>query len=287
MVRHDRALMAATGAAMLVAAQAFAAEPQSGPRSGGAKGNPPDAPIIALPAPPATAFQADGIAKPSSQRSKVRLRIVYRKRHKHWANDVVFRRRHGLSRRLVSPFGPPRVLPDDGGKSRRIYLIDNGRMRLGIYRGGAKGPYLIGFETGTGRRGFAFAFPAWRDPGRQTLQWAWRERDVLYVAHAHDGYARRSGGRNAYISALALSDGKLLWRSRPLVANTRNFIVVRDAIVAAYGYTSESNALYVLDKGDGAVVQRIALAAGPLWLYRRGNRVYVSGYPENTILAIR
>ena len=46
---------------------------------------------------------------------------------------------------------------------------------------------------------------------------------VLYVSHSHNTYAKSSMGTNAYIIAVDLVTGKILWRSAPLVANASNF----------------------------------------------------------------
>lgn len=287
MPRRSPAYAAAFAAALLVAAPSMAADPAAVGQPGGAKGtSPPDARLITLAAPPYERFRAPGVATAPGARTKVRLRLLRTIRHQDWGGDAPFRERNGLTRPLATNAGLPQLLPDDGGRSRLIRLIANGQYQLGIYRGTVDGPYLIGFESASGRRAFSLGFRDWRGRGGQTLEWAHRDRDTLYVAHAYNGYAKQSGGRNAYVSALALPSGRLLWRSRPLVANTVNFVVVRDAIVTGYGFTAEPDYLYVLDRGDGGVAQRIKLRTGPKWIYRKGNRLYVSAYSEYYILAI-
>ena len=69
------------------------------------------------------------------------------------------------------------------------------------------------------------------------------EGDVLYVSHAHSTYAKSSKGYNAYISAIDLKTGQLLWHSQPLVSNAYDFLVKGDAIIAGYGFTAENDYL--------------------------------------------
>lgn len=90
------------------------------------------------------------------------------------------------------------------------------------------------------------------------------ERDgVLYVSHAHNTYAKSSGGMNAYLTALDLESGELLWRSESLVANCANFLVVGDGIISGYGFTDEKDYLYVIDRHSGKTVSQLLVKSGP------------------------
>lgn len=64
---------------------------------------------------------------------------------------------------------------------------------------------------------------------------------MLYVETAHSTYGATSGGRTAYIAAIATATGKVLWRSPALVANARSFVLAGDVIVAGYGFTREDD----------------------------------------------
>lgn len=86
---------------------------------------------------------------------------------------------------------------------------------------------------------------------------------VLYVSHAHGGYAENSMGMNGYVTAIDLATRKILWRSAPLVTNTENFFVMGDGIITGYGFTAEKDYLYVLDRHTGKTVTKTLLKSGP------------------------
>jgi hypothetical protein len=123
-------------------------------------------------------------------------------------------------------------------------------------------------------------------PGAQAVTWAAIEGGVLYVSHRHRTYASTSGGKNAYVSAISLDDGRLLWRSRPLTCNAASFSVVDDAIICGYGFTKEPDSLYVLNKLSGAVAKRIKLKSGPDYIIARGDRLYVRTYDTDYVFSI-
>ena len=112
----------------------------------------------------------------------------------------------------------------------------------------------------------------------QQVNWATVEDGVLYVSTGHRTYAASSGGRNAYLTALDLASGALRWRSQPLVCNAQNFLLLEDAIICGYGFTSEPDHLYVLDRASGKVAQRLKLKTGPSYILRQKDRVLVRTY---------
>jgi hypothetical protein len=132
------------------------------------------------------------------------------------------------------------------------------------------GKFLYGFDLAS------FAHP----PGAPTspyqgIWWAIEEGEALYVLNAHMGYARNTGGMNAYITAMDLKSKDVIWRSQPLVANSRNFQVIGDAIVCGYGFAEEADYLYILDKRTGAVHERRSLPSGPQFIVRKDNALLV------------
>jgi len=101
---------------------------------------------------------------------------------------------------------------------------------------------------------------------------------VLYVTHAHNTYAKSSMGMNAYITAVDLATGKLLWRSAPLVSNVGNFIIKDDGILCGYGFTDEQDYLYVLDRHTGKTVTKTLLKSGPEQMALIGDILHVRTY---------
>jgi hypothetical protein len=132
------------------------------------------------------------------------------------------------------------------------------------------GKFLYGFDL------VSFAHPPGAPTGPyQGIWWAIEDGEALYVLNAHMGYARNTGGMNAYITAMDLKSKDVIWRSQPLVANSRNFQVIGDAIVCGYGFAEEADYLYILDKRTGAVHERHSLPSGPQFIVRKDNTLFV------------
>jgi hypothetical protein len=139
-----------------------------------------------------------------------------------------------------------------------------------------------------------FDFEAYREPpqgeGEFTVmetRWAQAIGDTLFVSHAHRTYARSSGGHNAYVSALSLSDGTLLWRTQPLVSNAEECVFSEGNLLCGYGFTAEPDFLYLLDARTGQVIQKVKLASGPEHLYLRGDDVFVRAYDTDYVFELR
>ena len=79
----------------------------------------------------------------------------------------------------------------------------------------------------------AFSDADYADLIAQKVGWAVRQGNVLYVDNHHDTYAADSGNHTAFLSALDLDRRELRWRTPPLVARARNFVVLGDVIVPA------------------------------------------------------
>ncbi|MBM4358782.1 MAG: PQQ-binding-like beta-propeller repeat protein [Deltaproteobacteria bacterium] len=115
----------------------------------------------------------------------------------------------------------------------------------------------------------------------QRVRWAEVHGDVLYVATGHPTYARSSGGKNAFVSALDRRTGELLWQSAPLVSNADNFLLIGDFIVTGYGFTAEPDALFALDRATGKTVARTPLPSGPSHLVLKDGTLYVRTYDRD------
>ncbi|MGB0679108.1 MAG: hypothetical protein ACPGUV_05560, partial [Polyangiales bacterium] len=109
---------------------------------------------------------------------------------------------------------------------------------------------------------------------------------LLWVQHAHRTYAASSGGRNAYITALDLKRGTLVWRSPPLVANAESFVRHGGTLISGYGFTSEKDYLYVLSERSGKVLKRVPVASGPSYLIKKDGKLFVRTYDTDYIFAL-
>ena len=121
----------------------------------------------------------------------------------------------------------------------------------------------------------------------QGAQWAVVRDGVLYVSHFHRTYARSSGGQNAYVSAVELPSGALLWRSAPLVANAGNFLLHEGYIVTGYGFTAEPDYLFLLDAATGETLRRTKVKSGPRLIFLRGRALYVRAYDTDYVFDLR
>ncbi len=79
---------------------------------------------------------------------------------------------------------------------------------------------------------------------------------------------------------------KTLWRSRALVANSRTFVVTGDLIVSGYGFTAEPDYLYLLDRRNGRVLDRLAVPSAPEIIKLRGDRLDVRTYDRKVVARI-
>lgn len=265
----------------------------------------PDPPEpLTLARPPFDHFVAGGARAPATAGGE--LVVVSRQRNQITDDDRWFRTHDLVLPMEQVPSGPRGAeAPTYRGVPRAAIFAGSaaadrdGRdsLRLHLYQHPLRAEsYLLGVDPASGRTRFAFDFSAYAMPPsapdqaqdslvRMELEWAIADRDRLYVSHAHRTYASTSGGANAYITALRIPDGALLWRSRPLVSNARNFALVRDprgdVLVTGYGFTAEPDFLYLLDPDSGAVIDRTALRTGPTYIIPKGDIIHVRTYDHD------
>ncbi|ACY16065.1 hypothetical protein Hoch_3563 [Haliangium ochraceum DSM 14365] len=166
--------------------------------------------------------------------------------------------------------------------------------------------YLVGRDPSTGEHLFAFDLSAYR-PAKAVaraidsqfvnmeLTWAQVVGERLYLSYGHRTYAESSKGLNAYVAALSLPDGELLWHSKPLVSNARNFALITPAgqedaaplLITGYGFTAEPDFLFVLDGATGAVLNKTKLAKGPSYILPKDGNIYVRTYDRDYVFRLR
>jgi hypothetical protein len=149
--------------------------------------------------------------------------------------------------------------------------------------------YVVGASP-KGLLRYAFDFNGfWRSPGGgmpQQVTWAQQAGGVLYVETTHLGYASTSKGRNAYLTAIEISSGRILWRTPGLVANAQTFVVSGNLIVTGYGFTAEPDFLYLLDRRTGRVRDRLAVPSGPERIVLKAGRLNVRTYDHELIVKL-
>jgi hypothetical protein len=170
----------------------------------------------------------------------------------------------------ICPGGPAFGLYGKDGASARILLSSKG--------------YGFDFKN--------YVWPPRNLPGDkefvyEEVLWAREANGLLYVANGHLTYARSSYNQNAYVTAFDVETKRRLWRSQALVANASTFVVTSRYLVTGYGFTAESDWLYLLDRRTGKVVERLALPNGPEKITRRGKQLIVRTYDHVLTVGLR
>lgn len=189
------------------------------------------------------------------------------------------------------PESVPRAFRD---AALRRAFVGGDRLFLVYGKDGGDLRYLMAADPKTHAFRYGFDFKRWQYPPgdegeftRQQVIWAVEEEGILYVSHGHNTYAKESGGRNAYVTAMNPESGEIRWRSAPLVANARTFLVFDDVILTGYGFTAEPDFLYLLDRKSGKVVARQPLKTGPETLLLKNGLVYVRCYDTDDVYRLR
>lgn len=161
--------------------------------------------------------------------------------------------------------------------------------------GGPRGELLFGLDS-AGRVLYAFDFsnyvlaPGWlpgdRDYVEQELNWAAEKDAILYVSHAHRTYAESSAGLNGYITAIDIRSGTVIWRTEPLVCNSRNFLIRDDVIICGYGFTAEPDFVHQLNRHTGETIARHPVRTAPEWLAEKGGRLFVRCYDTDYVFGL-
>jgi outer membrane protein assembly factor BamB len=139
-----------------------------------------------------------------------------------------------------------------------------------------------------GRVRYAFDFvnygrvPA-GSPAYQALVWAEEADGTLYVQTNSASPAKTSANGNAYVTAIKLANGKVLWRSPALVANARRFELFGDHVVTGYGFTQESDYLYLLDRKTGEPTAQLLIPTAADHIVRKGDVLYVRTYDHELV----
>ncbi len=113
---------------------------------------------------------------------------------------------------------------------------------------------------------------------QQKITWAAIKDDILYISNSHNTYAESSYNKNAYITAIDLTDMSILWRTEALVDNAYNFEIIDDAIICGYGFTNEPDYLYQIDISSGEVMDKIPLKSAASYIIKKDNVLYVRTY---------
>ena len=119
----------------------------------------------------------------------------------------------------------------------------------------------------------------------QFIRYAILTDDVLYVEMSHYGYASEEPD-SAYIAAIDVSTGEVLFKTEPLTANAGNFRIVGDTIICGYGFTAEPDHIYLLDRYTGERYSEIPVNSAPAQFEVVGDELYVATYNTEYVFKI-
>ena len=111
----------------------------------------------------------------------------------------------------------------------------------------------------------------------QFIRYATIVDNILYAEIGHLGYASEESD-SSYIVAINLATNELVFRSEPLVANGSNFKVVDDTIICGYGFTSEPDHIYLLDRFTGEKYDSIQINSAADQFQIKDDTLYVTTY---------
>ena len=258
---------------------------------------PPEPAPVALPAPPFDEWRAPETA--SLPPAHTRLSTVTSRKRDVLEDDDAWLERHGLViSELVDPVARALVPPTIGTLPLET-LIRTPAGLLGIYGGrylrAAEGGQSITFDlqawlhAPSDRKNYmrdVFSDADYADLIAQKVGWAAQAGSILFFDNHHETYAADSGNHTAYVSALDLARHTLLWRSRPLVARARNFLLLGDVVITGYGMTREPDFVHVIDAGTGRVLQSLPVPSAPALLATKDDRVWVACYDAEVELRV-
>lgn len=111
----------------------------------------------------------------------------------------------------------------------------------------------------------------------RSISYALVKDDVLYVNLYHNTYAETCPN-NAYLMAVDMNSGNVIWKSKPLVSNSNNFVIIGDNIITGYGFTAEDHYLSIVNRYTGEVLRFETVKKSPNFFYCKDNVLYVRTY---------
>jgi hypothetical protein len=75
-------------------------------------------------------------------------------------------------------------------------------------------------------------------------------------------------------------------RSPALVPNAGNFVLLNDRIISGYGFTTEPDYLYAIDRATGQVKGRVLLPSQAIRIARHGGTLTVDTYDHRLVVKI-
>lgn len=110
---------------------------------------------------------------------------------------------------------------------------------------------------------------------------AYLKDGIFYGASVTNGYAEPD---SCFMFAYDLEQDKLLWRSADQSYNSMNFVVKGDVILCGYGFTSEEDYLYQINRNTGEILDCLKLKKMPDLLVEQDGKLYVHTYSYDYVI---
>lgn len=112
------------------------------------------------------------------------------------------------------------------------------------------------------------------------------EGNVLYFSFGTNGYSDGAGYQTGYIAAFDMEKQEIIWTTQPLTCNS-HFAIVDNSIICGYGFTSEPDNLFILDKYSGQRIQKLSLKKMALEVVPKTGYLYVRTYSYDYLFKIQ
>lgn len=139
----------------------------------------------------------------------------------------------------------------------------------------------------------AYDFESWKFSPKTTLMGNTQSLDdfiiegnILYIAHGTNGYSDGAGYQTGYITAFDLEKQEIVWTTQPMTCNS-HFAIVDNSIICGYGFTSEPDNLYIVDKYSGQRIQKISMKKMVNEVVPKDGYLYVRTYSFDYLFKIQ
>lgn len=129
----------------------------------------------------------------------------------------------------------------------------------------------------------------------QEVRWARIVNGMLIVSNFHRTYAESSAYNNAYLTAIDLDSGEVIWRSDPLVCNSSNFeilgvedggLIREGVILCGYGFTAEDDYIYQISLDSGKTLDRTPVDNQADCLVYANGKLYAHCYSRDYVFEV-
>ena len=102
-------------------------------------------------------------------------------------------------------------------------------------------------------------------------------KDNVYFNQACRSYSKEQGGNCSYLFSYNIKNKSIDWKSNNLCSNGI-FLVEKDFIISAYGFTAEKDFVYLINRTNGQIIDKYKVNSDPQYMEVYNNKLYVVDY---------